>query len=145
MMWVKRMEMARIGKAALLAAVFFILVSGNEALAQRLTTSEVTGGACMVICDDVSFCQAMDYNRQTGVCTIFMNPADRGFLRMRETCPQMPPEKWVVSFANGKWKISCPPRGEDKTTPGGRPPSPDKPEELKEPSPDLFEGLDDPQ
>ena len=137
--------MGRTGMAALLAVVSLIPVIGNEALAQRLTSSEVTGGACMVICDDVSFCQAMDYNRQTGVCTIFMNPADRGFLQMRRTCPQIPPEKWVISFSNGKWKIVCPPRVTDKTAPGGTPPSQDMPEELKEPSPDLFEGLEDPQ
>ncbi|HHN73553.1 MAG TPA: hypothetical protein ENK13_05635 [Thermopetrobacter sp.] len=116
-----------------------------EAPAQRLTTTEITGGACMVVCDDVSFCRAMDYDRRTGTCTIFMNPAEREFRRLRRACPHVPPAKWVVSFAGGRWKITCPPRRSDGDLSQEPPTASDPTDEVEDLPPELFEGLEDPQ
>lgn len=88
--------------------VWLVGMTAIPAQAQRMTTTEITSGACMVVCDDVSFCQAMDYDRKTGTCTIFMNPGDAGFAELQNSCPESPPGKWAISFKNDKWKISCP-------------------------------------
>ena len=104
------------------------------AQAQSLKTDKVSSGACMVICDDVRFCINIDYNRQTGTCTIFFNPADPDYVRLQKTCPQEPPQKWTISYANEKWAIKCP----DNASNGAVRQTAPLP-------PNLFEGLEDPQ
>lgn len=93
-----------------------------EANPPSVATSEVTSGACMVICDDVGFCQRQDYNRDTGVCTIVMNPSDPGFARLRQACPRVPPENWVIAYVGERWEIGCPP-GSTGPIPHAPPPS----------------------
>lgn len=93
----------------ILGLVWSMVFPIMHARAQSVRTSDVTSGACMIICDDVSFCQRPDYDAATGVCTIVMNPADPGFLAQRSACPLVRPERWVISFANDRWTIGCPP------------------------------------
>ena len=89
-------------------AALLCLPAFGPAEAQRVTSREISSGACMVACDDVPFCQAMDYNRQSGICTLFLNPAHAAFQATQHQCPSAPPAKWQIGFAGGKWRITCP-------------------------------------
>jgi hypothetical protein len=105
-----------------LSTLMFLVISlpASTLLAESIRTSEVSSGGCMVICDDVSFCRDFDYNRQSGTCTIFLDPANPDYSRIHETCPQLTSEKWVISYGTDKWKITCPSsirRGIDKPLP----------------------------
>jgi hypothetical protein len=101
--------------------------------AQSLQTNEISSGACMVVCEDVSFCKTSDYNDGIGTCTIVMNPTDQGFIQQRNACPNVAPQEWIVSFSGGRWQIACPP--------GPVGPIPNAPPLTD----DLMKGLEDPK
>ncbi len=88
-------------------AVFMTMLMG-QAHAQSVQTNDVTTGACMVICEDVSFCRELDYDSAAGTCTIFINAGDPGYAKIQQACPQTPPNKLIVSYANDRWDIVCP-------------------------------------
>lgn len=90
--------------------VCLVSIFSISAHAQKIVTRDISSGACMVTCNDVSFCRDYDYNRQTGTCTIFMNSNHRGFIRLKNSCPQVPVANWVIFLGDNveKWAIKCP-------------------------------------
>jgi hypothetical protein len=95
------------GKTFVLA-IGVVVATASSAQAQSVRTREITSGACMVVCDDVSFCRSMDYDKDSGICTVHLNRDDPGFKALRHQCPQVAPENWVISYANERWSIGCP-------------------------------------
>lgn len=79
-------------------------------LAESIRTNEVSSGACMIICSDVSFCKDYGYNDQTGTCTFSLDTAAPDYSRQQSNCPQVSPDNWVISYSDDseKWKITCP-------------------------------------
>ncbi len=101
-----RIDMADRTMFTVLTALTTMMMS--QAHAQSVQTKDVTTGACMVICEDVSFCRELDYDSATGTCTIFINANDPGYGKIQQACPQIPPDKLIISYANDRWDIMCP-------------------------------------
>ncbi len=115
--------MNRITRLALSTLVLLVASSLISTLvAQDIRTNEVSSGACMFICNDVSFCKDYDYNDQTGTCIFSLDIAAPEYSQQQRTCPQVSSGNWVISYSddNEKWKITCPSsirKGIDKPLP----------------------------
>ena len=88
--------------------IWLTAISLFSAHAESIRTNDYSWGACMIICEDVSFCSEADYNDKSGTCSLFLNSADSGYSRLRKRCPQSSPDQWIPMYANDRWNIVCP-------------------------------------
>ena len=88
--------------------IWLTAIAFSPVHAESIRTNDYSWGACMIICEDVSFCKVADYNDKSGTCTLFLNSTDQGYSRLRKRCPQSSPDKWVPMYANDRWNIVCP-------------------------------------
>ena len=67
----------------------------------------VTWGACMIICEDSSFCKEADHNEQTSVCTLYVDTNHPDYKLLQKRCSKTPSSHWIVSYKNDRWFIEC--------------------------------------
>ncbi len=76
----------------------------NNSSEQMLRIPQVTWGACMIICEDISFCKNADHNSNSGSCALYLNSSHPKYLKLQHTCPK---RYWHAIYGNDKWDIVC--------------------------------------
>ena len=88
--------------------------------ADRHVLRGVSEGACMVICEDIGFCRAMNYDRHRGLCTLFPDQSAAAYLQLRDRCAG----GWRVRYMGARWRVQCRASVPSGPVPSAPPPSP---------------------
>jgi uncharacterized protein YgiM (DUF1202 family) len=65
---------------------------------------KISWGACMIICEDVSFCKKAHYNKNNGVCKLQLDANHPSYMKLQQTCPK---KYWHSTYRNDRWSIQC--------------------------------------
>ncbi len=95
------------GNLMVLSGIAVAQDTSGASIQKHIKVGDLTTGACVTVCESISFCSAMDYDAPSGECTLFVKDGHPDYVAFVESCPTAAFTRGTADLKDDKWQVTC--------------------------------------